>query len=784
MVIFIFNKKFAISLFLIVFLFFSISSIQAADVNVTEDVTLEHIGDDVNLDYETQLNELEASGLSNDDSAYGNSENTKNQSELISQNQKNQVYNNGYYNVVLKDSASNTTVANKNVTFNVGDVNYNATTDSNGIAGINLKGIGSYNITVNFAGDDDYEPSTITPTVKVLSTVKASDVTKYYGGSKQYTATFYDSNGNYLKNRMVTVTVNGKSYSKKTNSLGAVSIAVNLKPGNYKVVSTNPVTGDKLTTNFKILSTITASDFKKVAGDSNKFVVKFFKSNGKALANQYVKFKVKGVVYKVKTYSNGKATFAFKSFKNGVYKIVSYNKDGLTKTNTVTIYKMASTKLTTSSYTFLPGDSKKIKVKFTTALGDSSKAGKVIKIKIGSKVFSKKTDSNGIVNLDISSVGKGLYFAEYSYSGNKFFKASSSKNPITILDTNVTKLSVKSTTNFGYGAGTLFKVALTAGDVPLIKKSVIFNIGDEYYGATTDNSGIAGIPINLDLGNHTISYYSNKVSEVEATSGSCLINVFERSPAKVTWKSGTSFKDSSQTFKVLVTDSAGKPSAGQTVELTIDGAVFTAKTASNGYATFKTFVFYGRYNVSVNALGNNNLLPSSTSKTINVAISKYKNGINERASGSYSSAYLKASSHCSVNAAAIKSIVTKVTKGLTHDVDKAKAIFNYVRDNIVYSYYYDSKLGSTKTLSKGYGNCVDQAHLLISMYRTAGLKARYVHGKCTFGDGRFGHVWTQVLIDNTWVVGDPISTSNQLGKINNWNTKTCTIHNKYISLPF
>ena len=70
------------------------------------------------------------------------------------------------------------------------------------------------------------------------------------------------------------------------------------------------------------------------------------------------------------------------------------------------------------------------------------------------------------------------------------------------------------------------------------------------------------------------------------------------------------------------------------------------------------------------------------------------------------------------------------------------------------------------------------------MYRTAGLKARYVHGKCTFSDGRFGHVWTQVLIGNTWVVGDPISTKNKLGVIKNWNTKTCTIHNKYISLPF
>jgi transglutaminase-like putative cysteine protease len=70
------------------------------------------------------------------------------------------------------------------------------------------------------------------------------------------------------------------------------------------------------------------------------------------------------------------------------------------------------------------------------------------------------------------------------------------------------------------------------------------------------------------------------------------------------------------------------------------------------------------------------------------------------------------------------------------------------------------------------------------MYRTAGFKARYVHGTCVFSDGVFGHVWTQVLIGKNWVVADPISYKNSLGKIKNWNPNTFKLKSKYLSPPF
>ncbi len=71
-------------------------------------------------------------------------------------------------------------------------------------------------------------------------------------------------------------------------------MAIDLKPGTYKVVATDPITGYKLTTTYKILSTISESNLKKVMGDSKKFTAKFYKKNGKVLANKYIKFKFRG----------------------------------------------------------------------------------------------------------------------------------------------------------------------------------------------------------------------------------------------------------------------------------------------------------------------------------------------------------------------------------------------------------------------------------------------------------------------------------------------------------
>ncbi|WP_298500379.1 transglutaminase domain-containing protein [uncultured Methanobrevibacter sp.] len=758
-----------LSTFLVLLAILSIGMVCAGDVNLTDSQMSDSDG----------AVAIEEHYLSQPDDEMILHEQAKNQTVLSSP--ENDVY--GYYSVVLKDSNTNATLSNRTVYFGIDGINYDASTDDRGIASVFLGDVGKYTVSAYFAGDNDYEESDLTCKVNVLPTVIVNDVLKYYKGSQHYTATFFDFWGNCLANANVSVTINARQYPLKTNSKGVATLAINYYPCSFKATTTNPVTGYSVNTTVKVLSTITSSDLKKVEGDGKNFVVKFFKNNGKPLANQNVKFKIKGKTYTVKTNANGQATLSLKNFKKGTYTVVSYNKDGYSKKNKITIYKVANTKLAATSgfYNFLSNETKQIKVKFTNTIDDVS--GKSVKFIINGKTYTRKTDSKGVATLDMASFSKGLYTVDYQFDGNKFFKSAKTSGMVSIFGSTVPKLTVKSTKNFGYGAYTLFKVALAADGVPLPKRTMTFNINGVEYSEITDNSGMASVPIDLEIGNYTVTYRTNALYKISGTSASCNITVFQRDNSKLAWKCGTSFSDSSQSFKVLLTDMNGTPIASGRLELEVDGETYYGKTSSDGYATIKATSALGKNKVVVKFLGNNNFLPTSMSKTVNVKLSKFGNGLNEKNAGSLS-AYLKASRNCPVNSAAIKALVKSLTKGLSDDIDKAKAIFNYVRDNIDYDYYYNTHKGATSTLKSGSGNCVDQAHLLVSMYRTAGFKARYVHGVCRFSDGVFGHVWTQVKIGNTWVVGDSISYKNSLGKINNWKTTNYKIKAKYSSLPF
>lgn len=772
-------KRISFAMLLVLILFVSISSIQAGDVNETilnsnEDIALSiENNDQLEIDGKSEINEnvLE--------------QNIKNQTQLTSPTTK--VYYNGNYEVTLIDSNTGKSLANKEIKLSIDNVGYSANTNSKGIASINLKlNPGSYLATAYFAGDDNFNASNnLSGHVKILTTIKAKDITKYYKGSKNYQATYLDSNGKALKNKNVAIIVGGTKYTRKTNSNGVATLPINLKPGSYKVATSNPSTGEKLITTFKILSTISASNLKKVNGDSKKFVAKFFKNNGKPLAMQDVKIKIKDKTYTYKTNLYGQLIISFNAFKQGTYKVICYNNDGLSKTNTVKIFKSASTKITVGSYTFLTKDTKIIKGKFSTALGDDSKSGKVIKIYVNDKTYSKKTNSNGEFSLKLPSMAPGLHAILCDYVGNKFFKHSFVFADITILDNSNAKFTVNGRTSFGDHAGTPFGVVLTVGNVPLIKKKVVFDINGKTYTNVTNYSGFVSMPIDLAVGKYVVNYKFSGDSKVNGASGSCNITVVERTATKITCSYKTTYKDSLQRFDVYLKDSNGNPIPRQSVTLVIGNQNSTGKTDSEGHAVIKSVAPIGKYRFSILYKGNNKYKPSSKTGSTTVILSKYANGINEK-KGSASNAYLKATKNCQVNNAKIKALVKSLTKGLTNDIDKAKALFEYVQLHIEYDLYYDTHNGAVGTLTSKKGNGVDQAHLLIAMYRAAGFKARYVHGNCNFylSNEFRGHVWTQVLIDNTWICGDSSDLANNFGSISAWNVDKYTLLNKYLELPF
>ncbi|WP_424355085.1 pseudomurein-binding repeat-containing protein [Methanobacterium sp. MBAC-LM] len=147
--------------------------------------------------------------------------------------------------------------------------------------------------------------------------------------------------------------------------------------------------------------------------------------------------------------------------------------------------------------------------------------------------------------------------------------------------------------------------------------------------------------------------------------------------------------------------------------------------------------------------------------------------------------YLKSTTNCQVTNSQIQSLAKSITSGKTSTYDKAVAIFNWVRDNIGYSFYYNTKYGAVGTLNKKTGNCVDTAHLLIALERAAGIPARYEHVKAKFTSGNwYGHVIAQVYVNGKWYNADATSSKNTFGVIKNWNTGTATYKGTYATLPF
>ncbi len=177
---------------------------------------------------------------------------------------------------------------------------------------------------------------------------------------------------------------------------------------------------------------------------------------------------------------------------------------------------------------------------------------------------------------------------------------------------------------------------------------------------------------------------------------------------------------------------------------------------------------------------------SSSSSTTDSSKEKVPSSVlNSKYNGESLAKYLNPSKNCQSTNSKIKALAKKLTSGHTSQLSKAKAIFNWVRDKVSYSFYYNTKKGATGTYNSRTGNCVDKTHLLIALLRSSGIAARYANGQAKFTSGNtYGHVWAQVLIGDTWVVADTTSSRNSFGVVNNWKASTAKVYGYYSSISF
>jgi len=143
-------------------------------------------------------------------------------------------------------------------------------------------------------------------------------------------------------------------------------------------------------------------------------------------------------------------------------------------------------------------------------------------------------------------------------------------------------------------------------------------------------------------------------------------------------------------------------------------------------------------------------------------------------------AYLKKTSNCQVDNSQIASQALILCEQGTYET--AENIFNWVRDNCEYSFYYNTKYGAVQMLNTKNGNCIDHSHLIVALARTAGIPARYAHAQCQFSTMTVGHVWAELYIKGKWYTADATSYRNTFGTQN--NCKILYMKGRYLQLPF
>ncbi|WP_409200754.1 transglutaminase domain-containing protein [Methanobrevibacter sp. DSM 116169] len=737
----------------------------------------------------------------------------------------------GYDGSVLADTV---------VSMNINGVIYERKTNSDGVVmlSINLDP-GEYVITVTHP-NSGLMTSNIVKVIAMETVVNGSDYTITSNAVQNYTVTYTDINGNPISDLPVYFKINGETYYLSTDKNGIASIILNLGFGKHSIDygfegSSGYIksSGSSTITILNSTTILTGSDLTTTYNDGSYYSVKLTDYNGNPLIGKNIIFVINGQSYSRTTDENGIAKIAI-NLDPGKYSITYYysnesSEDYNKGQNTITVNKI-SLDMSASDLTMEWNDGSTFEVLLTQ--NGKPVANKNIIFTINGNTYSRTTNALGIASLSIN-LNAGIYTVHYKLDDDLFYSSNGGQNTILVNGT-----FLKGSTG-SFAIGDNYNVILK--DVygkPISGETIKFIINNQEFTRLTNNEGIASIVLNYNPGEYTISYYlvNSIYGEISGQEIITILNLIEINsiisaanvvknhiennynlPSHVTIEG----KDYSMAqFLYLLTVATNNLNEGNLDKIAVRSVndpsnplessnlgnlymadyLFIASFISNyiiangeapnsadsslGSITFEGLIYaYARIVVFY---GNNaNSMPAYVSiKSVGIPVSNsVLNSINTITD---LDPYLSASKNCQVDNAVIQALAAQLTEGLTNDLAKANAIFEFCRYEIDYWFYYDTKYGAVGTLNAGGGNCVDGTHLFIALSRAAGLPARYVHGTCTWtiSGSTYGHVWAQVLIGDTWVVADTSSTRNSFGEVVSWNNYNYVFKGFYASLQF
>ena len=213
-----------------------------------------------------------------------------------------EIYSEDLVKIYKNDSQFEVNVgaANQTVVFEINGANYTRISNENGTARMNINlRPGDYVIRTTYDG------TTVENTIKVLPTLIAENLVKYFRNESQFYISLIDGAGKAVPNVNITMNINGVFYNRTTNENGTARPNINLEPGEYILTAIDPLTGLEISYNITVLPVLTADDINMTYMDGTQFAATLVDGKGNALKGINITFNINEVFYNRTTDENG-----------------------------------------------------------------------------------------------------------------------------------------------------------------------------------------------------------------------------------------------------------------------------------------------------------------------------------------------------------------------------------------------------------------------------------------------------------------------------------------------
>ena len=491
------------------------------------------------------------------------------------------------YNVKLTDH-NGKAIQNAEITFTVNGKTYTNKTDINGKAIINLNlKTGTYTITTK------YRNTTTTNTLTIIEDyiLSGNDIKAYEDDNFQYKLNLTDHNGKAIQNAEITFTVNGKTYTNKTNSQGQATITLNLKEGNYTIIATykNTTTTNKL----EIIENhiLTGQNVKAYENTDFTYTVTLKRTDGTPLTNKEITFIINNRRYTDMTNKEGKASKTL-NLPQGNYTITAIYKNTRI-TNNLTIIEDYN--IDANNIRAYANDNFQYKVNLTDHNKNPIKNAEIT-FEINGQTYKNKTDKQGHATLNLN-------LKEGNYTITATYKNIKTTNILEIIETYTLKgINVKSYEDFDFE----YKVTLKDHNNKIIENAEItFEIDGKTYTNKTNNQGLAMITLNLKEGNYTI------IAKYKNITTTNKLNIIKYDLVKIESSDLVMYYKDGSRFAIRLTEN-GTALTNKTVQFTINGNTYKRSTDDKGYASIAINLNSGIHNITTRY---NNI---STTNTITI----------------------------------------------------------------------------------------------------------------------------------------------------------------------